>query len=162
LGASQGLAAGTYTLLPARYALLPGASLVTPVSGTPVGSVLKPGGASLVSGYRANNLDGGRVGPTSMQRFEVAPGSVVRKRSEFQDLFANTFLNEAATARGFAVPRLPSDAGYLSFSAISAMSVSGRVMSSSTAGAGTGRYRQAQLTFSSTAREQQSALEHSP
>ncbi len=33
LGASNGLAAGTYTLLPARYALLPGAFLVTPQEG---------------------------------------------------------------------------------------------------------------------------------
>ncbi|MGD0959775.1 MAG: filamentous hemagglutinin N-terminal domain-containing protein, partial [Methylomonas sp.] len=50
LGAGSGLAAGTYTLLPSHYALLPGAYLVTMEPGaaaTPgLGSVIAPGSAS--------------------------------------------------------------------------------------------------------------------
>jgi filamentous hemagglutinin len=134
LSASPGLAAGTYTLLPARYALFPGAFLITPGSGTPVGTVKRPDGSSIVSGYRANNLDPARTGQTSITNFEVASSKVVRARSEYQDLLANTTLREAAIARNFAVPRLPVDAGYLSFTASTGMSLGGLVNSSAPEG----------------------------
>ncbi|MBL9155242.1 MAG: filamentous hemagglutinin family protein [Verrucomicrobiales bacterium] len=129
LGASSGLPAGTYTLLPARYALLPGAFLVTPLSGAPVGSFALPDGSSIVSAYRANNLDSDREGRTRMIRLEVAPGSVVRQRAEYQDFFANAFLRDAALARDFTPPRLPVDSGYLAFSATAAMAIAGEVLS---------------------------------
>ena len=45
LEASAGLAAGNYTLLPARYALQPGAFLVTPQSSIPAGAFSLPDGA---------------------------------------------------------------------------------------------------------------------
>ena len=129
LGASRGLAAGTYTLLPARYALLPGAFLVTPTGASPVGSRLLDGGSSIVSGYRANDLNPNRVGRTSMERFEVASSRVVRERAEYVDFYANAFLRSAAASRDFAVPRLPVDSGYLSFSSTNAMVLSGEVLS---------------------------------
>ncbi|MCB1061345.1 MAG: filamentous hemagglutinin family protein [Verrucomicrobiae bacterium] len=132
LGGSPGLAAGTYTLLPARYALLPGAFLVTPASATPqagdpIGTFVMPDGSSLVSGYRSNGLDASRVGRTSMIRLEVASANVMRQRAEYEDLYANTFLRQAAIDRDFTPPRLPIDSGYLSFSALSAMSLRGAV-----------------------------------
>jgi filamentous hemagglutinin family protein len=130
LSASPGLSAGTYTLLPARYALLPGAYLVTPGSGTPAGVVKRPDGSAVVSGYRANNLDPDRTGQTTITNFEVASSKVVRARSEYQDLLANTTLRQAAIVREFAVPRLPVDAGYLSFTASAGMSLGGTVNSS--------------------------------
>ncbi len=129
LGASRGLPAGTYTLLPARYALLPGAYLVTPQSGTAVGTVRRPEGAAFVSGYRANSLDADRNGSTLVTRFEIADSKVVRGRSEYQDFLANTVLKDAAIAREFAVPRLPVDAGYLSFSSTGSLSLAGDVAS---------------------------------
>jgi filamentous hemagglutinin family protein len=129
LGGSSALPTGTYTLLPARYALLPGAVLVTPLSGEPVGSRPLEDGASLVSGYRFNDLDPARTGTTKMARFEVAPASVVRQRAEYLDLHANSFLSRAASTRGFTVPRLPVDSGYLSFNSTAAMSLAGRVVS---------------------------------
>ncbi|MCW1884952.1 filamentous hemagglutinin family protein [Luteolibacter flavescens] len=134
LGASSGLPAGTYTLLPARYALLPGAFLVTPGSGTPAGTVKRPDGSAIVSGYRANNLDPSRTGATVISNFEVASAKVVRARSEYQDLYANTTLREAAIAREFAVPRLPVDAGYLSFTATTGMRLGGTVTSTAPQG----------------------------
>ncbi len=134
LGASGSLPAGTYTLLPARYALLPGAVLVTPLSGAPVGSHRQEDGSSVVSGYRFNDLDPDRAGRTAMQRFGVAPADTVRQRAEYADLRANTFLRQAASSRGFAVPRLPIDSGYLSFYATNAMALAGSVLSTPPAG----------------------------
>lgn len=132
VGASPGLPAGTYTLLPARYALLPGAYLVTPAdftpqAGDPIGTFVMPDGSSLVSGYLSNDLDSGRRGRTSMIRLEIASSSVMRQRAEYEDLYANTFLKQAAIDRDFTPPRLPIDSGYLSFSAINSMALRGSV-----------------------------------
>ena len=129
LSASKNLAAGTYTLLPARYALLPGAVLVTPKSTVPAGVVNSPDGSTVVSGYRSNNLDPSRTGPTLIGGFEVATATVFRARAEYQDLLANTDLKNAALSREFTVPRLPVDAGYLAFSSTSSMTLRGRVSS---------------------------------
>jgi filamentous hemagglutinin family protein len=54
LSATPGLEAGTYTLLPRRYALYPGAYLVAARSGAPVGSVVLPSGASYTQGQQFN------------------------------------------------------------------------------------------------------------
>jgi hypothetical protein len=129
LAAANGLPGGTYTLLPARYALLPGAYLITPRSGSSVNQTTTPEGASLVSGYRSNNLNTERSGPTAITRFEVSSAEVVRARAEYQDLLANSVLKEAALIREFTVPRLPVDSGYLSFTSNSRMSLEGAVRS---------------------------------
>ncbi len=129
LAAGSGLPAGTYTLLPARYALLPGAFLVTPRSGTPVNALQRPDGSAIVSGYRANHLDPARTGATLVSRFEIAPGQVVRQRSEYQDFLASEALRAAALAREAVVPRLPDDAGYLSFTATASLALAGAVES---------------------------------
>lgn len=128
IGSGAGLPLGTYTLLPARYALLPGAFLVTPQGGVPVGTRHLEDGSSLVSGYRSNDLDTSRVGRTEMRRFEIAPGSVVRQRAEYVDFRANTFLRKASASRGFEIPRLPIDAGILSLTATTSMRLRGTVL----------------------------------
>ena len=58
LAASDKLPAGYYTLLPARYALLPGAFLVTAKGSAPNAgvSLSQPDGSSMVSGIRGNAL----------------------------------------------------------------------------------------------------------
>ena len=82
LGGSVGLPAGNYTLLPARYALLPGAFLVSPKSGVPPGgAVTQPDGSSVVAGYRFNELNAARTAAPPAAAFEVAPHSVVRARA---------------------------------------------------------------------------------
>lgn len=129
LAASANLPAGTYTLLPARYALLPGALLVTPKSTVPAATVKSPDGSSLVAGYRSNNLDSARSGATRIQGFEVAPAATFRARAEYRDLLANTTLREAPLSRGFTVPRLPMDAGRLSFTSTTSMALAGGVIS---------------------------------
>jgi len=134
LAGSSGLAAGNYTLLPAKYALLPGGALVTPKSGTPLGSVFLAGGASLVSGYRFNDLNQTRTVSTLASRFEVAPGFVINARADYRQYFADTFLSESAAQLNTAVQRLPGDSGYLLFQATQSMSLLGSVLSPSISG----------------------------
>ena len=127
LADGSGLPAGTYTLLPARYALLPGSFLVSPRSGTPTNSLQQPDGSSIVTGYRSNNLDPSRSGPTTIANFEIAPSETFRKRAEYQEFTANKFFSDVASSRNIPVPRLPSDAGILSFTASTGFSLAGNV-----------------------------------
>ncbi len=124
LGGS-GLATGSYTLLPARYALLPGAFLITPQSGTAFGTNLLPSGASIVSGYRYNSMRSTGTSQPALSRYEIATGTIVRKRAEYQESYANSFLTQSAAANSATLARLPGDAGSLVFSATQAMSLQG-------------------------------------
>jgi len=133
LNASTGLPAGDYTLLPARYALLPGAFLITPKTIVPSGSVALADGASLVSGYRFN--DSAAAGNRIYSGFEVASGAVVRGRSEYQTYSANQFLASGAALHDAAVPRLPVDSGRLVLAATKSMNVAGSVLSEAPVGA---------------------------
>ncbi|WP_395749991.1 filamentous haemagglutinin family protein [Prosthecobacter sp.] len=134
LNGGSGLQAGYYTLLPARYALLTGAFLVTPKTGEPLGSVLQPGGASLVSGYSYNALNSTRQQPLLYSSFEVAPSAVTRVRAEYDDFFANTFLHDRAVALNITIPRLPLDAGRLVLEAVSSMTFLGQIQGSAATG----------------------------
>ncbi len=130
LNGGSGLQSGNYTLLPARYALLSGAFLVTPKTGEPLGSVVIPGGASLVSGYRYNSLNATTLNPLLYSSFEVAPGSVVDKRVSYEDYSANTFLKQRAAALNLAAPLVPVDAGRLLLQAVNQMTLLGQVRGS--------------------------------
>ena len=127
LGASAGLSAGVYTLLPARYALTSGAFLVTPKSGAPIGTFQLGDGSSLVSGYRLNDLNPGRADDALNARFEVAPARTVRDRAQYVDYSANTFLQRGAQRLGTAVPRLPGDSGHAILQATQALNLAGRL-----------------------------------
>ncbi|MES2569953.1 MAG: hypothetical protein V4710_07840, partial [Verrucomicrobiota bacterium] len=137
LGASSGLAAGVYTLLPARYALLPGAFLVTPQSGMPLGTQALPDGSNYVSGYRFNGLDSTRNQPL-MTRFEVVSSSVIRDRSQYDEFTANQFLAQRAADFGTASQRLPIDAGHLIVSATQGLTLAGRVTAQASTGGDAG------------------------
>jgi filamentous hemagglutinin family protein len=135
LGASNGLPAGTYTLLPARYALLNGAFLVTPVSGnSPVGSQTLPDGSSLVSGYQFNGLSTSQTSQPLTTRFEVASSAVVNARSQYQYVYASSVLSQGASAGGNAGLRLPVDAGQLVLNATQSLTVFGTVNAGAPAG----------------------------
>jgi filamentous hemagglutinin len=129
LASSRDLPGGTYTLLPARYALLEGGILITPTSGLPINSTRTAEGAQLVSGYLSNNLNESRKGATAITRFEIASAKVFRERAEYQELLGNTFLRESAIAKEFVIPRLSVDSGYVSFSSTADMSLEGLVSS---------------------------------
>ncbi|MEI7819979.1 MAG: filamentous hemagglutinin family protein [Verrucomicrobiota bacterium] len=136
----NGLAAGTYTLLPRRYALLPGALLVTPKTGTAYGTISMPDGSSLVSGYRVNAFAQAQTVQTvqtARSQFEVAPASVVNSRVAYDDYRANSFIAAAAARFSLtSVQRLPTDAGSLTLLGGTVLRVEGGVLA---AAAGTGR-----------------------
>jgi filamentous hemagglutinin len=117
LSGGGGLAAGVYPLLPARYALLPGAFLVQPVAGSQ-GTIL-PGlarslgdGTPEVAGYLTFGNTG--LGAPLYSGFAIYPGSYGRQLAEYQDSFASNFFSQAASQAGLKAPPLPADAGALS------------------------------------------------
>lgn len=126
LSASSGLPAGTYTLLPARYALMPGAFLVTPRSETISRTLYMEDGSVLTSGYISSSLSS-KGHPATYSTFEVLDASVIPQRAEYEDYYANDFLLAAALAGEKTPQRLPSDAGRIGFYAQSALSLNGNV-----------------------------------
>lgn len=134
LNGGSGFAAGTYTLLPARYALLPGAFLVTPKTGTPGEAIVQPDKSSLVSGYRFNAANAGGDN-TLLSTWEVASSAVVRTRSQYEDYKATTFFTQVATNSENTVPRLPTDAGRLLLTAAQQLAFAGTFTATTPAGA---------------------------
>ena len=133
LDASSGLPAGYYTLLPARYALLPGAFLVTPKSGAANATgAVQPDGSTIVSGYRYNALDSARTGTPLTTLFEVASAAVVRARAQYDDSSANTVFAPAAGSASTS-PRAI-DAGHLVLSAQQSMTLLGQVAAQAATG----------------------------
>ena len=132
LDASEGVPAGSYVLLPSRYALLPGAFLVTPKSGTGFGAVTTSEGATIVSGYLSNSFNGGTVDPLTTTRFEIASAKVVDSRVTYETLSANKFLAVAADETTSGVPqKLPGDAGNVSINGNSALLLAGQIRTKS-------------------------------
>lgn len=117
-----GLAAGTYTLLPARYALLPGAFLVTPLATANVvagGSRSRVDGAPIVSGYRT--VAGTDIRDQRWSEYVIEPGSIAKTRSEYNLSLASEFFAAQASNNDKALPRLTRDAGQLVLSAVNAL-----------------------------------------
>jgi len=144
LESAPGLAAGTYTLLPRRYALLPGASLVTPVPDASFGTISMPDGSVSVAGYRVNAFSRPAGAPAIRSQFEVASSSVVHSRVTYDSYYGNAFLANAATALNLAtVQRLPRDAGSLAVQGNTAFQLKGSVL---TAAAVNGRGASADIS----------------
>lgn len=115
LSAGSALKEGWYTLLPAHYALLPGAYLITPRPDipdiTPSQRFTDFTGATIVSGHygtAAADIQNPRT-----QGFSVAPGTQARLFSEYTDYSANQFFAKVAEQNGTVRPQLPEDAGSL-------------------------------------------------
>lgn len=122
LDGSSGLPAGTYTLLPARYATLAGACLIKPLSGTAIGTVEAADGSKVVSGTRFNGLEANREAPQVVTRFELTPPATLAKRAEYTKLLANNFFTAGSI-------RLPGDSGQLVLAATQAMALGGSISS---------------------------------
>ena len=142
LSGGSGLPAGYYTLLPARYALLPGAFRVTArhnrgdFANMPLGTHSQLNdGSSIQAGYR---LDAG----TSFrdQRttgFMVMPGATLRTRSQYLETSANTFfVSDAYLKRVLrtnlplgAPPRTPLDGGSVVLSAVNGINLDATLLS---------------------------------
>lgn len=110
----KGLAAGEYTVLPAHYALLPGAYLITPEAGSQDLSItsLNAQGLPIVAGYFGNALDGSR--DSRWSGFRVENGDDVRLRAQFDEYRANSYFRDQANKNETAIPLLPNDAGQIS------------------------------------------------
>lgn len=138
LAGGGGLPAGDYTLLPARYALLPGAYLVTAIKGyqdLPAGqraSLLDS--TPVVSGYR--EVAGTDIRDSRTSGFAVRSGSYAGQFAEYKLTRANDFLTARAAALEIATPRLPRDAGTLAISGASAIDLGGVLEAASDNGRG--------------------------
>ena len=119
LSGGGGLSAGVYTLLPAHYALLPGAYLVKPMTGYQDMQSSQNrnlvDGSALIAGHAL--VSGTDIVASRSQGYLVESGDVVRKYSSFIQSYANTFFPQAAKDTGSASSRLPEDAGLLSLRA---------------------------------------------
>jgi filamentous hemagglutinin family protein len=125
LSGVPGLPAGYYTLLPAKYASLPGAFRVT-MSGAS-GSVLPgvnerlPDGTEVVAGYMGNALDGSHSATPVL--FDVQSGTVWQQYSQYTLTSANNFFPGLAAGAGHVTPQLPMDAGHLVIAATTGLSL---------------------------------------
>ncbi|MES2658178.1 MAG: filamentous hemagglutinin family protein [Verrucomicrobiota bacterium] len=126
LEASDGLPAGTYTLLPRGYANLKGAFLVTPVSTTGNLTVKTTDGASHVSGYLSNAFNQPGEVTSVRSRFEIASAAVVKNRATYEIYSANEFISKAGGGQ-----LLPTDAGYAAFHGNSALLLQGDLLTES-------------------------------
>ena len=123
-GDKSRLGNGSYLVLPARYALLPGAFLVTPLSGTrdfTASSAYAPTpGSQVVAGRLEHAVaPGGVLGETRDTGYLVQSGTEVRKQSEYTETTAGKFFAKSVTAQ------LPGDAGALSIAATTHLALAG-------------------------------------
>jgi filamentous hemagglutinin len=118
-----GLAAGYYTLLPARYALLPDAMLVSSVSGyqdrTAGLSQALANGSTLVSGYLAAYTANGYIQTSRTAGFVVRPGSDAYKLAQYNTTKASAYFKNNTQAQQTA------DAGRLSIAATNNLALKG-------------------------------------
>jgi filamentous hemagglutinin family protein len=117
LADGSALAAGDYTLLPAHYALLSGAYLITPQAFKGVVpsdySSSRIDGAQVVSGYYGTA--GTDLQSQSRTAFVIEAGSAANTRSQYSISHGNDFLVTQAALNKVATPVLAQDAGQLAF-----------------------------------------------
>lgn len=133
LSGVTGLKADYYTLLPARYGLLPGAQLVTLADAKytdmlPKQSVPLQLGGSIVSGYfAALNRDGTYTRTSRSQGFIVEPNSVAKAKSEYLLTTATGYFG----GKGYP---LPGDSGRVVFNASQSLELLGELVAQREAG----------------------------
>ena len=127
LSASQGLAAGVYTLLPSHYALLPGGFSVQ-IQNNTSGMAAKSNqvlsdGTALVSGslLSSNQSSGNLYG------FQIASGDLIRKKSEYSFYNANDFFAQQAQINLLPTPQMPNQSGYVQLLANNTLSLNGEI-----------------------------------
>lgn len=112
LDAAGGFEGGEFALLPARYALLPGALLVTQLEGVQYladGEVRFTSDGAAVIGGRFGRL-GSELANSRVQGFRIDPGSFAFENSEYQITSATDFFS---TSQG----RTPADGGDIALDA---------------------------------------------
>jgi filamentous hemagglutinin family protein len=111
----SGLADGVYTLLPARYATLPGAYRVVQNAGAqdtvPGRSAIAPDGTQTVAGYFTDAITGARSSRSTS--FQVQSAEVWQQYSQYDLTQASAFFPTLAAHAGDVAPPSPVDAGRL-------------------------------------------------
>lgn len=114
------LAAGTYTLLDARYGILPGAVLVSgstlDVNRPMPVAVQKDDGSVTVSGHRTATGTAQNGGNDQRLALVLEPEAAFRAKSDITVVSGNAFQRQRAAKNGTTLP-LPGDAGLISLSA---------------------------------------------
>lgn len=112
----------SYAVMPARYALLPGALLVTPqgYSTQPGLKIETAAGTTVVAGKLGNAGSG--VSDSLWSAFVVEQGAVALTRSEFNLYSASEFFTASGTR--------PQDAGRVLYDAISQLDIDGDILAS--------------------------------
>jgi filamentous hemagglutinin family protein len=123
LAGGDGIAAGTYTLLPASYATLPGAYRVVVMS-TNTGSnttvdTVAADGSIYLTGTLTNAVTGARSSSTAM--LEIQPDATWTKYSEIDINYGDSYFAKLAATNDTATPRLAGDAGQLVVAAANAL-----------------------------------------
>jgi filamentous hemagglutinin len=163
LSGIAGLPAGVYPLLPARYALLPGAFLIQAEPGY---TSLAPGtigtlttGAPVVAGYLSFGVTGLRDS-SGYTGFAVYPGSYGQSLAQYTISDASTYFANAATSAGNTQVPLPADAGTLLIAAGSTLNALGKVDSAGGSGgtAATIELSATDLTVTATAQTASSGV----
>jgi hypothetical protein len=136
LSGVPGLAAGVYPLLPARYALLPGAFLVTAANGfqniAPGQTGTLADGTPVVAGrllYANTTLGSGQY-----SGFAIYPGSYGRELAQYDDSVASTFFSQQAAAQQLAPPPSVADGGRLLISVGTTLDAAGSVLTAAAPG----------------------------
>ena len=132
LSGISGLTAGVYPLLPARYALLPGAFLIQAESGF---QSLKPGviasltdGTPVIAGYLTFGNSGLQIS-SGYTGFAVYPGSYSQSLAQYSVSSASGFFASQAAAAGVSQVVLPTDAGAVLIAAGQFLDAEGNVLS---------------------------------
>jgi hypothetical protein len=134
LHGGSGLDAGTYTLLPRRYALLPGAHLLIP-STRRSGGFVNAEGSTFVSGFRSNAFSQPSVATPMHTTYEIVSPAVLANRAEYATYFANQFIPQAAAALRTSVTQpLPRDSASLGIHGSSSLSLAGLIRSAADKG----------------------------
>jgi|GEM_PF-568657 len=134
LSGVSGITDGDYALLPARYALLPGAFMVQTSTKaiTQAATIVQVDGSTLVSTYKSN----GSYRDTNYSAFEVtdasifytSKGEVSKAPSEYKLTLGNAFFTKLAEDAGRSAPRLSSDAGQLVINATNNLNLDSTIL----------------------------------
>lgn len=126
LDASAALPAGWYTLLPAKYALLPGGVRVVEDTGAgippPVGGVTLPDGEVVTSG----RYGGPGYQQADLRVFDLETQPVILKNSNIALTYGDAYFAASAAHDGRPVPQLPIDAGRLIFEPVTNLVLTGQ------------------------------------
>jgi filamentous hemagglutinin family protein len=127
---------GDYLVLPARYALLPGAYLVKGVSGytdiTGAEQYRQRDGSTVVAGYFTNS--GTTLRDPRSSGFAVMNASTLAPRARYAVTGADKFFTDQAAAAAVQAGRLPRDAGTVAILASNSLTLNGNLRGSVGAG----------------------------